>query len=102
MSDGRLHVEAPRSKWSRRGLILARNTGVGFAGGIALWVMALLFAALISIAVPAMGPHAAAGAWQAAWTPSGFLFAGALAATACAMLTVAIWCAIDQRNEARP
>ncbi|WP_420367147.1 hypothetical protein [Curtobacterium sp. L1-20] len=100
MSDNRLHQNAPRSRWPRRGLILARNTGVGFAGGVLLWIVALLFGALVSLVSPGMGPHAAAGAWAAAWTPSGFLFAGAVIAAGCAMLTVAIWWAIDQRRAA--
>jgi hypothetical protein len=98
MSNGRLHENAPRSRWPRRGLILVRNAGVGFAGGIALWILALVSAAAVSLAVPGMGAHAAAGAWQAAWTPSGFLYVGVLIATACAMLTAAIWCAIDHRE----
>lgn len=102
MTDARLHATPPRSPWPRRGLILARNVGVGFVGGVVLWVVALLFAALVSLAVPGMGPHAAAGAWQAAWTPSGFLYVGALVAVVAALLTAAVWVAIDQRRGARP
>jgi len=100
MSDGRLHTNAPQSRWRRRGLFLARNVGVGFAGGIAMWILALLTAAGLSLLAPDMGPRAAAGAWQAAWTPSGFLCAGIVVAGLSAFLTVAVWWAIDQRNGA--
>lgn len=101
MSDARLHTTAPRSPWPRRGLYLARNTAAGFAGGIVLWILALLLAASVALVSPSMGPDAAAGAWQAAWTPSGFLYAGTLFAAAAALLTIAIWWAIDQRNGSR-
>jgi hypothetical protein len=43
-----------------------------------------------------MGPGAAAGAWQAAWTPAGFLFAGILTAVLMTLVTVTVWFAIDR------
>jgi ABC-type Co2+ transport system permease subunit len=100
MSDGRLYKNAPRPVWPRRGLILARNTGVGFAGGIALWILALLTASGVALVAPSMGPGAAAGAWEAAWTPAGFLYVGILTAALMALVTVTVWWAID-RDEAR-
>ncbi|MBF4587947.1 hypothetical protein [Curtobacterium sp. VKM Ac-2887] len=96
MSTGHLHQTPPRSPWPRRLLILGRNTTVGFAAGVTMWVFALLFAARVSRAF--LGAHAADGAWQAAWTPSGFLYAGALVAVVAALLTAAVWAVIDQRN----
>ncbi|MDD1386842.1 hypothetical protein [Curtobacterium poinsettiae] len=96
MSNGRLYENEPRPVWPRRSLILARNAGVGFAGGIALWVLALLTASGLALVVPSMGPGAAAGAWQAAWTPAGFLFAGILTAVLAAVVTVTVWFAIDR------
>jgi hypothetical protein len=101
MSDARLHTDAPPSRWPRRGLILARNVACGFVMGMALWVLALLGAALLSLAAPSMGQHAAAGAWQAAWTPSGFLYVGGLMAGVVALLTVVIWAVLDQRDGTR-
>jgi hypothetical protein len=100
MSDARLHTNAPPSPWPRRGLIFARNVAGGFVLGVVLWVLALLSAALLSLTAPSMGPHAAAGAWEAAWTPSGFLYVGALMAGVAALLTVVIWWALDW-DEAR-
>ncbi|WP_027464405.1 hypothetical protein [Curtobacterium sp. UNCCL17] len=98
MSTGSLHQNPPRSPWPRRLRFLGRNTAIGFAAGVAMWVFALLFAAAVSRAF--IGAHAAAGAWQAAWTPSGYLYAGALVAVAAALLTAGIWAAIDQRDGA--
>lgn len=66
MSDGRLYENAPRPVRRRRGLVLARNAGVGFAGGIALWVLALLAASGLAFVALSMGSGVAAGAWQAA------------------------------------
>ena len=100
MSDGRLYENAPRPVWPRRLMILGRNAGVGFAGGIALWILALLTATGLALVAPSMGPGAATGAWQAAWTPSGFLFAGTLTGILMALVTVSVWWAID-RDEAR-
>lgn len=100
MTDARLPDGFAPSVWPRRGLILARNVAGGFGVGVALWVLALLSAALLSLATPSMGPRAAAGAWEAAWTPSGFLYVGALMAGMSALLTVVIWWALD-RDEAR-
>lgn len=99
MSDGRLHQNASRPRWPHRGRILARNTAIGFVGGTALWILALLTASSIAALAPGMGPAAAAGAWQAAWTPAGFLYTGTLVAGVMALLTVTIWSAIN-RDEA--
>ncbi|MBF4615916.1 hypothetical protein [Curtobacterium sp. VKM Ac-1376] len=96
MSDGRLYENAPRPVWRRRGLVLVRNAGVGFAGGIALWILALLAASGLAFVTPSMGSGAAAGAWQAAWTPAGFLLAGVLTAGLMAIVTVTVWWAIDR------
>lgn len=96
MSDGRLYENEPRPVWPRHSLILARNAGVGFAGGIALWVLALLAASGLAFVAPSMGSGVAAGAWQAAWTPEGFLFAGILTACLMAIVTVTVWWAIDR------
>lgn len=96
MSDGRLYENAPRPVRRRRGLVLARNAGVGFTGGIALWVLALLAASGLAFVAPSMGSGVAAGAWQAAWTPAGFLFAGILTAGLMAIVTVTVWWAIDR------
>lgn len=96
MSDGRLYENAPRPVLRRRGLVLARNASVGFAGGIALWILALLAASGLAFVAPSMGSGVAAGAWQAAWTPAGFLFAGILAACLMAIVTVTVWWAIDR------
>lgn len=99
MSTGYLHQNPPRSPWPRRLLILGRNTAIGFGAGVAMWVVALLFAATVSRAF--IGAHAAAGAWQAAWIPSGYLYAGVLVAVVAALLTAAVWAVIDQRNGVR-
>lgn len=99
MSTGHLHQNPPRSPWPRRLRFLGRNTAIGFAAGVAMWVFALLSAASVSRAF--IGADAAAGAWHAAWTPSGYLYAGALAAVVAALLTAAVWAIIDQRNGAR-
>lgn len=98
MSDARLHQNAPRPQWPHRGRILARNTAIGFIAGSALWILALLTASSFAALAPGLGPAAAAGAWQAAWRPSGFLYTGTLVAGVMALLTVTIW-AID-RDEA--
>jgi len=99
MSTGSLHQNPPRSPWPRRLLILGRNTAIGFTAGTAMWVLALLFAATVSRAF--IGADSAAGAWQAAWTPSGYLYAGALVAVVAALVTAAVWVAIDQRDGGR-
>ncbi|MBE3077023.1 hypothetical protein HA387_01100 [Clavibacter michiganensis subsp. michiganensis] len=96
MSDGRLHTNAPPRRWRRRGLLLIRNTAAGFLLGVVLWILALLFASAVSLVVPDMGPEAAAGAWEAAWTPSGYVFTGTLLAGTCALVTIAIWWQMDQ------
>jgi hypothetical protein len=96
MSDGRLYENAPRPVWPRRLMILGRNAGVGFAGGIALWILTLLTATSLALVAPSMGPGAAAGAWQAAWTPSGFLFAGTLTGSLMTLVMAAVWWALDR------
>lgn len=94
MSDGRLYENAPRPVWRRRLMTLGRSAGVGFAGGIALWILALLTASSLALMAPSIGPGAAAGAW----TPAGFLFAGALTGGLMALFTVAVWWAIDRNG----
>ncbi|WP_434513195.1 hypothetical protein ABUV18_03034 (plasmid) [Clavibacter nebraskensis] len=96
MSDGRLHTNAPPRRWRRRGLLLIRNTTAGFLLGVGLWVLALLFASAVSLVVPDMGPEAAAGAREAAWTPSGYVFSGTLLAGVLALVTIAIWWQMDE------
>ncbi|UDM22106.1 hypothetical protein [Clavibacter michiganensis] len=96
MSDGRLHKTAPRPRWHRRGILLIRNTVAGFLLGVVLWILALLFASAVSLVVPDMGPGAAAGAWEAAWAPSGYVFTGTLLAGSCALVTIAVWWQMDQ------
>ncbi|MEJ1816016.1 hypothetical protein [Clavibacter michiganensis] len=73
-----------------------RNTAAGFLLGVGLWILALLFASAVSLVVPDIGPEAAAGAWEAAWTTSGYVFTGTLLAGACALVTIAIWRQMDQ------
>ncbi|AJW80678.1 hypothetical protein [Clavibacter michiganensis] len=96
MSDGRLHTNAPPRRWRRRGLLLIRNTAAGFVLGVGLWVLALLFASAVSLVVPDMGPGAAAGAWETAWAPSGYLFTGTLLAGLLALVTIVVWWQMDQ------
>lgn len=82
-------VPPPMLFWHSVGILL-RNVAAGFAGGIVMWILALTIAAGTCLLLPSMAADAEV-AWQAAWTPSGFLFVGVLMAAFMALLTFSAW-----------